>query len=65
MRLIPSRGSTGKTTYKPRVEFSGRDGIVHSFARDFSSSPADFTVGEKVTVAYDSNYEGRIVTFGQ
>ena len=65
VELIPTRGAKGKTTYKPRVEFTGRDGVVHSFTRGFSSSPPDFTVGEKVTVAYDSNFEGRIVTFGQ
>ena len=62
---IATRGSKGKRTYKPRVEFTGRDGVVHSFVRSYSSSPADFSVGEKVTVAYDAKYEGRIVTFGQ
>ena len=62
---IPSRGSKGKMTYKPRVEFTARDGLKHSFVRSYSSRPADFSVGDKVAVAYDAAYAGRIVTFGQ
>lgn len=65
VELIASRGSKGKPTYKPRVEFTGNDGARHSFTRGYSSSPPDFAVGESVAVAYDSTYSGRILTFGQ
>ncbi len=65
VELIASRGSKGKPTYKPRVEFTGRDGAKHSFVRGYSSNPVGFSVGDVVAVAYDAEYGGRILTFGQ
>ena len=63
--MIATRGSKGKASYKPRVEFTGMDGARHTFVRSYSTSPPEFTVGEKVAVAYDAAYSGRILTFGQ
>lgn len=66
VELIGQRGSKGGMTYKPRVEFIAADGSRHEFIRSYSSSPAGFSVGERIKVAYDSRtYSGRILTFGQ
>src|SRR5215204_6154547 len=66
VELIGQRGDKGSMTYKPRVEFVAEDGARHEFTRGYGSSPAGFSVGERVKVAYDSRtYSGRILTFGQ
>ena len=65
IELVRSSGSKGGSVYAPRVEFTGRDGAKHSFVRGYSSSPPDYAVGDKVTVGYDANSAGRIVSFGE
>ena len=66
IELISSRGSKGKTLFTPRVGYRAADGSQRDFKRSYSSSPADFSVGESVVVAYDSHtYDARILTFGQ
>lgn len=66
VELIRSRGSKGKTNYKPRVTYRTPDGQEHTFTRGYASSPPGFKVGEKVLVAYHpSTNEGRILSFGQ
>jgi hypothetical protein len=63
---LVSRYDSDGSTYRPRVQFKARDGSEHEFLRSYGSSPAGFTEGESVLVAYDaSTYEGRILTFGQ
>jgi hypothetical protein len=65
VEMIKVRAKKGYT-YKPRVRYTSMDGYVRDFVRSYSSSPPDFTVGEKVAVAYDpQSQEARIVTFGQ
>jgi hypothetical protein len=65
IQMIAVRGQKS-TTYKPRVRYTTMDGQVRDFVRGYSSSPPDFTIGEKVAVAYDpQSQEARIVTFGQ
>ena len=65
IELIASRGSKGRATYKPRVEFTATNGSKHTFVRSYSTSPPEFSVGDKVAVAYDAAFSGRILTFGQ
>ena len=65
VQMIPVRGNKS-TTYKPRVRYTTMDGVQREFVRGYSSSPPDFTVGEKVVVAHHPETgEGRIVAFGQ
>ena len=66
VEMVRSRSSKGRGTYAPRVRFADQRGATHEFVRGYSSSPPDFVVGEKITVAYDPvSFQGRIVTFGQ
>ena len=66
IEMIPSRGSKGGTNYAPRVQLITRDGSTHEFIRNYSSSPADFAVGDHVAVAYSIEMNDyRILTFGQ
>jgi hypothetical protein len=66
VEMIATRGSKGGMSYKPRVQFTAKDGSNHEFLRGYSSSPPGFVVGERIAVAYDPvSYEGRILTFGQ
>jgi hypothetical protein len=64
VELAESRGSKGGRTYTPRVQFVGRDGVTRSFLRGYASNPAGFAVGDKVAVAYDADFSGRILSFG-
>jgi hypothetical protein len=65
VEMIKSRGGR-RTSYTPRVQYAANDGSQHEFVRSYGSSPPDFSVGQKVTVAYDpESYESRILTFGQ
>ena len=65
VEMVQTRGSKGKRSYAPRVEFIARDGASHSFTSNHSSNPPDYSVGDKVTVAYDAKSGGRIVAFGE
>jgi hypothetical protein len=66
VELISQRGSKGRTTYRPRVNFMGEDGREHTFTRPSASNPPGYHVGEVVKVAYDrETYEGRIMNFGE
>jgi hypothetical protein len=65
VEMIATR-SKKSMTYKPRVRYTTMDGERHEFVRGYSTSPPDFTVGEKVVVGYHAQSgEGRIVAFGQ
>jgi hypothetical protein len=65
VELIPQHSSEGHT-YKPRVEFTAKDGSRREFVSDIGSMPVGFSVGERVPVAYDPDtFEGCILTFGQ
>jgi hypothetical protein len=65
VEMIATRGSKGGMSYKPRVQFTAKDGS-NEFLRSYSSSPPGFVVGERIAVAYDPvSYEGRILSFGQ
>lgn len=64
--MIVSHGSKGRRNFTPRVSFTALDGTTQEFVRGYTSSPPDFAVGDRVSVAYDaSSYEGRILSFGQ
>ena len=66
IEMVASRGSKGRTSYTPKVEFVSAGGHKHQFTRGYSSSPPDFRTGESVWVAYDrTTNAGRILTFGQ
>jgi len=47
-----SRGSKGGTLYAPVVEFTARGGGVRRFTDPVSSSPAGYSVGQRVEVLY-------------
>jgi hypothetical protein len=65
VQMIATR-SKKSMVYKPRVRYTTMDGQQREFVRGYSSSPPDFTVGEKVIVGHNPQTgEGRIVAFGQ
>jgi hypothetical protein len=66
VELIRTRGSKGRSSYRPRVSFVAQNGTTHDFVRGYSSNPPGCRVGDPVLVAYDPRtYEGRILTSGQ
>ena len=64
VEMIRKSDSDG-STYAPRVTFTARDGVGHTFTSTMASSPPGFRVNQTVAVAYDASRQGRIVTFGQ
>ena len=62
--LIVSKGSKGKRTYRPKIQFVSSDGSLHEFTRNYSTNYVTLFVGRRVIVAYDTTtFEGRIFTF--
>ena len=65
IEMIGSRDSDSDYTYKPVVEFLDADGRRHMFTSSVSSSPPQYSTGERVEVIYapDSPDEAVIDSF--
>lgn len=67
VELVTSRGSKGGTLYSPIVRWQPLEGEPRTLRSRTASSPAAFTVGERVTVLYDPEDPGeaRIQAFSE
>ena len=63
-----SRPSTGArlvirlSTHKPMFRFTDKDGNDHEASVRFAASNYNFTVGEKITIAYPDDYSYVVIT---
>jgi len=53
--LVERLGNEDDTTYSPVVEFTDCFGQQREYRSSISSSPPDFSVGDKVPILYDKN----------
>ncbi len=52
VEMIRTRDSEGDDTYTPVFEFRTRNGRGYQVKSGFSSSPPEYTVGDRVTIIY-------------
>lgn len=61
--LIENRDSDG-TTYKPVFEYTDRSGSIVTFQSSVSSSPAPYSVGDKVKIIYSQiENEQKVISY--